>query len=236
MTKVDILDKAVYEPEKPDDYPTLNIGNNEGRETIDWTDLPPEVAKITEATRGNYETRTARRVPEETGKAYKARIAGGIAESEAARISAEAARIVVKAMAAKKAAEAKVAMKADEVKKLRELASEAEEALKVAEAWFARMAAETEDANPVTDKQARNAAEATGGIQGAGMARIFKDRIVAPCAEDIEPALSSNITSEEFRYIEKYLEVMEHTNNDLQLHNIGAEEAIKRLREIILIT
>ena len=257
MTKVDILEKEFDEREQADSCPSLNV--------TDLTDLPPEVARI--------------------------------AESEAARISAEAARIVVKAMAARKAAEAKVAMKSTEAKKLRELAAEAEEALKVAEAWFARMAAETENANPVVDEQARNAAQATGGIHEAGtadritteydaskdsagvtrenyearIARTIKDRIVAgqkaiwelekmektmkaelvaldedknDCleaagergpetyAEDAAPVPSFNITSEEIKNIEKYLEMIERTNNDLRTPDIGAEEAIKRLREI----
>ncbi len=280
MAKVDILDKEFNEYEQADGYPPLNISNDVVQQTIDWIDLLPEVVRITEASR----------------KVYEARIARRIAESEAARISAEAARIVVKAVAARKAAMAEAARKTTDAKKLANIAAEAEEALKVAEAWFARMAAETEDLNPVTDEQAGKAAQATGGIDEGGtadkitepgasknsagatgrsyearIANIIKDRLVAgqkaiwesekiketvkaeivawdkdnnvgvevtgesspeTYVEDMEPKPSFNITSKEFKNIEKYLEMIEHTNNDLQALDIGAEEAIKRLREI----
>ncbi len=169
---------------------------------------------------------------EETGKAEEATDAVGAEEAEEARKAAEAEKQAKKQ--AEKEAKERARREAEEARK----AAEAEKARKAAEAEETRKAAEAEE----TGEKIRQSIEEAKKTLEADLATLEKtqgadldtsERIELELyREVVEPLLSLPITQDQYKNLEKFLEIVEITNEELKQGKIGTEEAMKRLRDI----
>jgi len=145
---------------------------------------------------------------------------------------------------ARKAAEAEGAREAEEAAE----AEETEISVEAAEAVEAGIADQPEN---VPDKN--DSVEKTQpGIKGAGElpgkeneVRVVVDDLTSvPADVDrpevyrkiVEPITSLPVTPVQFKNLEKYLDMIESINRDLDKKSIGTKEAIKRLRDITIYT
>ena len=115
---------------------------------------------------------------------------------------------------------------------------EVEEAKKATEAEEAKQAAETEE----TKEKIRQSIEEAKKTLAADLATWEKAKDADLDASEkikielyrevVKPLLSLPITQDQYKNLEKFLEIVEITNEELKHGKIGTDDAMKRLRDI----
>jgi len=162
-------------------------------------------------------------------------------EAEEAKKAARAEKLARKQ--AEKEAKEKAKREAEEAKRLARagevsIAAETEEAGKTIEVGEAKQAADIEE----TKERIRQSIEEAKKTLAADLATREKAQDAETVASEkiklelyrevVEPLLSLPITQNQYQNLEKFLEIVESTNEELQQGKIGTEEAMKRLRDI----